>query len=240
MRWIDKTGPPPTALEEYLEIQRPTGVNLDYDSFTRKPQLRRELTAQQFGLCALTGTAVDDRLGTLAADGHVTTKSGGHLKIKAHNAHLKPQKLCKQEMIARREVPGHAVGEDMDYRNIVAAILVEGAPDERFGAAAQEDKLLRLKPTDQGCETRFYFDSNGDVRGVDADASDTVDILKLDHRTLSGWRRETIDVFTDPEFIRSPADWDAIIAAMDTPVNGQLPPYCFAIKQVVMRLRPQA
>ena len=238
MRWIDKSGPPPTALVEYLENQRPTGVNLDYDSFTRKPQLRGELTAQQFGLCALTGAAVDARLGQIAADGYVTTASGVRLKIKSHNAHLKPQKLCKQEMIARGEEPGRAVGEDMDYRNIVAAILVEGAQDEMFGAAAQEDKLLRVKPTDQGCETRFLFDSNGDVRGLDADASDTVDTLKLEHRTLSGWRREAIGVFTDPDFIRSQADLDAVIAAMDTPANGQLPPYCFAIKQVVMRLRP--
>ena len=65
MRWIDKSGPPPRALEEYLEIQCPTGVNLDYDAFTRKPQLRRELTAQQFGLCALTGAPIDARWDSL-------------------------------------------------------------------------------------------------------------------------------------------------------------------------------
>jgi hypothetical protein len=238
MRWIDKSGPPPRALEEYLEIQRPAGVNLDYDAFTRKPQLRRELTVQKFGLCALTGAPIDARLGQLAPDGYVESVSGMRVKIKSHNAHLKPQKLCEQEMVARGEEPGRAVGEDMDHRNIVAALLVEGAQDEMFGAAAQKDKLLRVKPTDHGCDARFYFDSNGDVHGLDHDASDTVDTLKLEHRTLSGWRSEAIGVFTDPDVIRSPADLDAVIAAMETPSGGQLPAYCFAIKQVVMRLRP--
>jgi hypothetical protein len=61
------------------------------------------------------------------------------------------------------------------HRNIVAALQVEGAQDEMFGAAAQKDKLLRVKPTDHGCDARFYFDSNGDVHGLDNDASDTVD-----------------------------------------------------------------
>jgi hypothetical protein len=237
MRWIDKSGPPPTALEEYLNLQRPVGVNLDYGNFTRKPQLRRELTAQQFGLCALTGAAIDGRLGRLALDGCVTAASGERLKIKPHNAHLKPQAVCEREMIARGQEPGREVGEDMDHRNIVAALLVEGAKDEMFGAATQEDRLLRVKPTDPGCEARFHFDGNGNVHGLDADASDTADTLKLWHRTLVGWRKEAIAVFTDPDFVKSRADLDAVIAAMDAPANGQLPAYCFAIKQVAMRLR---
>ena len=237
MRWIDKNGPSPAALEEYLNVQRPTGVNLDYGSFTRKPQLQRELTAQQFGLCALSGAPIDGRMGRFAPDGYITAATGERLKIKSHNAHLKSQKVCKEEMVARGEEPGRAVGEDMDYRNIVAALLVEGAQDEMFGAAAQEDKLLRVKPTDHGCEARFHFDGNGDVHGLDADARDTVDTLKLGHRTLSGWRREAIGVFTDPEVIRTQTDLDAVVSAMDTPTNEQLPAYCFAIKQVAMRLR---
>jgi hypothetical protein len=217
MRWIDKTGPPPKALEEFLNIQRPVGVNLDCGSFTRKPQLRQELIAQQMGLCALTGVEIDARLGEVAPDGQVTAASGAKLKIKAHNAHLKPQSVCRQETIARGDEPGRVVGEDMDYRNIVAAVLVEGADDEMFGAAAQKDKLLRVKSTDNGC--------------------DTLETLKLGHRTLVGWRKEAIGVFTDPEIFTSKADLDAVIAAMDAPVAGKLPAYCFAIKQVAMRLR---
>ena len=237
MRWIDKSGPPPVALEEYLNIQRPTGVNLDYRSFSRKPQLRRELTAQQFGLCALTGAPIDARMGHLTPDGYMTAASGERLRIKSHNAHLKPQAVCEREMIARGEEPGRTVGEDMDHRNIVAALLVEGAEDEMFGAAAQADDLIEVNPTDRGCEARFHFDGNGDVHGLDDDASETVDTLKLGHRTLAGWRREAIGVFTDPDFIRSRADLDAVITAMETPADGQLPAYCFAIKQVALRLR---
>jgi hypothetical protein len=210
MRWIDKSGPPPTALTEFLGLQRPVGLNLDYDSFTRKPQLRQELTAQQFGLCALTGAAIDGRLGQLAPDGYVVAALGERLKIKSHNAHLKPQAVCKREMTARGQEPGRHVGEDMDHRNLVAALLVEGAKDEMFGAAAQEEQLLRVKPTDRGCEGRFHLDGNGDVHGLDADARDTVDTLKLWHRTLVGWRKEAIGVYTDPGVIRSLADLDDV------------------------------
>jgi hypothetical protein len=71
----------------------------------------------------------------------------------------------------------------------------------------------------------FHFDGNGDVQGEDADARNTSEILKLDHRTLAGWRKEAIGVFTDPDVFTSNADLDAIIAAMDAPAAGKLPAY---------------
>lgn len=237
MRWIDKTGPMPQALEQFLNNQCPVGLGLDYHSFTRKRELRQELVAQQHGLCALTGGPIDERLGAVAPDGQVTAASGARLKIKVHNAHLKPQSVCRQEIIARGDEPGRVVGEDMDHRNIVAALLIEGAADEMFGAAAQENHLLQVKPTDPGCDDRFYFDGNGGIDGRDGDAQQTVETLKLKHRTLEGWRREAIEVFIDPAKIQSPADLDAIIAAMETPAHGRLPAYCFAINQVAKRLK---
>ncbi|MEI6394114.1 MAG: hypothetical protein WCT12_23795 [Verrucomicrobiota bacterium] len=236
MRWIDKSGLPPRALEEYLNNQRPIGVNLDYESFTRKRELRQELVAHQRGLCAFTGAAIDDRLGSISPDGHLTSPSGAKLNIKVHNAHLKPQSVCKQEMIARNEEPGRSLGEDMDHRNIVAALLMEGAKEETFGAAAQINRLLLISPIEPDCEARFHFAGNGQVQGIGPEASDTVAILKLCHRTLEGWRREAIEAFIDPAKITSISDLEAIIAAMNTSSNGRLPAYCFAIKQVAERL----
>jgi hypothetical protein len=237
MRWIDKSGPPPRALDEYLDNQRPLGINLDYDSFRRKRELRQELVVHQEGLCALTGAPIDDRLGSISADGNLTTPSGTRLRIKVHNAHLKPQGECVRELVERGEEPGRVVGEDMDHRNIVAALLVEGAEEEMFGAAAQKNSLLPVRPTDAGCEARFRFNGNGTVDGADDRARDTVKILKLCHRTLEGWRREAIEAFIDPSMIESSADIDAIIAAMTTSANGKLPAYCFAIRQVAERMR---
>lgn len=236
MRWIDKSGPPPPALAEYLANQIPTGVNLDYESFTRKPQLRRELTAQQFGLCAFTGAAIDERMGQLNEEGKLVSAAGVPLKILVHNAHVKPQETCKQEQDAQF-LPGALIGEDMDHRNIVAALLVEGAEEEQFGGAAQGNDLLPVKPTDAGCEARFDFKADGTVAGMDADAQTTVDVLDLDHRTLRGWRRVAIEVFVDPEKIETTADLDAVIAAMDTPQGGKLPAYCFAIKQIAVQMK---
>lgn len=158
------------------------------------------------------------------------------LKIIVHNAHLKPQDQCKREQ-ATQLFPGGLVGEDMDHRNIVAALLVEGSKDEQFGAAAQGNNLVPVKPTDAGCDTRFDFKADGIVTGMDADAQESVDVLKLDHRTLRGWRRVAIEVFIDPEKIETPTDLDLLIAAMNTPTGGKLPAYCFAIKQVAMQMK---
>jgi hypothetical protein len=228
MRAIRKQQPP-RALADYLRHQMEVGVNLDYDSFTRKRELREELIAEQFGLCAFTGAAIDQRLTPSPPEESV--------KISVHNAHLKPRSICRQELLAKGGEPGRVLGEDMDYHNILAALMVEGARDELFGGAAQADQLLPVKPTEPDCESRFNFYDNGAVEGGDADARHTVSILNLNHRTLRGWRQNAIEAFIDPSLIENAADLDAIIAAMDAPRAGRLPEYCFAIKQVAQRLR---
>ncbi len=62
MRHIQKQTQPPEAIREWRTVQLPVGVNLSYPNFTRKPELRAELIRDQFGLCAYTGTPIDERL----------------------------------------------------------------------------------------------------------------------------------------------------------------------------------
>jgi hypothetical protein len=62
MRYIQKRNEPPASIRKWCELQEPVGVNLDYRSYTRKPELRAELIAEQFGLCAYTGTPLDEVL----------------------------------------------------------------------------------------------------------------------------------------------------------------------------------
>lgn len=244
MRHIAKPAQEPVAIREYIAAQTPVGHGLDYPTFasTRSPnpphrtrggELCQELVAQQFGLCAYTGAGIDERLGSLS-------DPAKRLKFKAHNEHLKPQSKCKEEIEGQGKVYGTVVAEDMEHRNIVGALLVEGAGGKTkvnkadlFGAAHRENDRVPVLPTDPTCESRFNFAPDGSATSAtasDADAEETIRVLNLGHATLVGWRRAAIDTFT--EIITSRADAEQIIQRTTTPHDGKLPEYCFAIRQV--------
>jgi len=244
MRWINKSAEPPPSLREYVAAQTPVGHGLDYRTFastaapgggSRGGQLRRELTAEQCGLCAYTGAGIDSRVGRLE-------DAQAKLKFSAHNEHLKPQSVCRPELEAAGKTYGVDLGEDMDHRNIVAALLVSGggekvAKDFLFGASHRENDPLPIVPTDDNCEQRFEFDLSGGINPTspgDKAAEETIAVLNLGHETLTGWRAQAIAVFI--EGIEDRADAERIVARTTTPETGWLPEYSFAIRQVVQRL----
>jgi uncharacterized protein (TIGR02646 family) len=236
MRWIDKSGPSPSAIRDYLTNQVPVGHGLDYETFrgSRGKQLCKELTAEQFGLCAYTGCGIDGRIGKL-------NDPNNKLKFSAHNEHIKAQSICKDELRAAGKTPSIDIGEDMAYSNIVAALMVEGTGKTRtedlFGAAHHGNKPVPVPPTNSSCETRFvYSEATGEVsfHEGDEDAEATIDVLHLNHDSLKGWRQQAITTFLESAQNRS--DLTLIIQKTTTPENGRLPEYCFAIRQVAEQL----
>ncbi len=244
MRWISKSDQQPPSIRDYMKAQAIVGHGFDYKTFAstaspngggRGRQLCRELTAKQCGLCAYTGAGIDSRLGTLS-------DPQAKLKFSAHNEHLKPQSVCRQEMEAAGKIYSVDVGEDLDHRNIVAALLVSGAgkrvtKNSLFGAAYRGNDAVPILPTDKNCENRFAFDLSGGINSASAGdhaAVDTIAALNLGHETLTGWRAQAITVFI--EGIENRADAERIVARTTTPENGWLPEYCFAIRQVVQQL----
>lgn len=230
MRYIPKRTDRPLSLEAFLVDQLPVGLNLDYQSgFSDKPALRAELIAEQFGLCAYTGTAIDARLGSHRA-------ANPDLKLQPHIEHLKAQSVCRQEIVDRGGKVSFDLGEDMDHRNMVAALEVKGSRAEQFGASARTNAPLLVLPTQPDCESRFAFSESGRVRGLDPDAVDTIARLKLNHTTLEGWRKVAMETFLDPIVVTSRQDLEIIVAAMDVPANGQLAEFSFCIKSVANQL----
>ena len=244
MRWINKSAEPPPSLRDYLAAQTPVGHGLDYGTFastsapgggSRGGQLCREVTAEQCGLCAYTGAGIDSRLGAL-------NDPQAKLKFSAHNEHLKPQSVCKRELEDAGRTYGVDLGEDMDHRNIVAALLVSGGgkkvtKDFLFGASHRENDPVPIIPTDRNCEQRFAFDLNGDINSTspgDEPAEETIAVLNLRHETLTGWRAQAIAVFI--EGIENRADAERIVARTTIPETVWLPEYSFAIRQVVQDL----
>src|SRR5207247_1591752 len=98
------------------------------------------------------------------------------------------------------------------------------------------NQMLPLLPTQEDCESRFRFLRDGDIEGLDASAKATVQVLRLWHTTLVGWRRAAMDVFLAPELIASRADIESLIALLDQPQDGRLTEYCFCIKNVAVAL----
>ena len=230
MRHIVKLVDPPQPIRDWLAVQLPVGLNLNYPNFNDKPALRRELIAEQFGLCAYTGTPIDERLGGYHDANYV---------FQAHNEHVKPRKVCEDELVARGGVYGRDLCEDMDHRNLVAALEVRRQPPARseiFGAAAYGDRMLPVTPLQSGCEERFRYDANGAIDGVDQHASETVQVLNLSHETLSGWRRGAIAGFFPNDLELTRAELEQLIDQLDQPTNGRLPEFSFCIRSYARSL----
>lgn len=205
MRFLDKPDRPPEAIRAFLAENLDLAVNLDYrHAPLRKSGLLAELVCAQGGLCAYTGVAIDERLSHRQSAG-----SQDGLRYFAHNEHVKPQSWCRQELVDRGLEPGRDLGEDMDHRNIVAALGVGGSSEstrEIFGAAARPpNTLLPVLPTQPDCESRFRYLADGRIAGRDRDGATTIAMLRLDHATLEGWRSSAWDVFSQL-FITADAD----------------------------------
>ena len=241
MRHIQKPAEPPISISEYLANQSPVGLGLDYTTFSqtaspqggsRGGQLCRELTAQQFGLCAYTGAGIDERLGS-------TEDPHRRLKFQAHNEHLKPQSVCRQELLDDGRTPGVDLGDDMNHENIVAALEVSGgaksvAKADLFGATHRGNDPLSILPTNPRCEQEIDFDAQGNIGSATQDGKHTIEQLNLNQLTLVGWRKQAISVFVDT--IRSRADAELAMDRTTNPTHGILPEYSFAVRRVVQKM----
>lgn len=223
MRYIHKSIESPDSIRAWREVQEHLKVNLDYPSFTRKPQLRAELIAEQFGLCAYTGAPIDERLGGLNDE---------NLAFQAHIEHVKPRSICQKELVERGGAYGCDLCEDMDHRNLVAALEVKRKPPakgEVFGATARENESLPVTPLQSNCELRFQFNAIGGIAGVDAEATQTIELLKLNHATLVGWRRGAIVAFFPPGEVLTREEVERRISVLIAPAQGVLAEFSFCL-----------
>jgi hypothetical protein len=230
MRYIMKSVDPPASIKEWLDVQLPVGLNLDYPNFNDKPALRGELIAEQYGLCAYTGAPIDERL---------VGYHDANLIFQAHIEHVKPRSVCKVELIAGGKAYGRDLCEDMDHRNLVAALEVKHirpARSEIFGAAAHGDVVLPVTPLQPNCEDRFQFDENGGIRGLDEPARTTIGLLKLDHATLTAWRRGAVAGFFPPDLALTRDEMERLVERLAQPTDGKLSEFSFCIRSYARSL----
>jgi uncharacterized protein (TIGR02646 family) len=181
-----------------------------------KAELLRALLHEQGHLCAYTMKRVE------LDDSHIE--------------HIKPESLCRAEK----------AGSDLDYENMVACYPAEGMPRRyRYGAQEKEDWWENngkdfVSPLHKNCETRFRFDSKGNILWLKncAAAETTVKVLRLDHPSLTEDRSQVITEFLFGEDRSSPlSDAQAsraikTICAKDK--HGKFYEFCVAIRDALL------
>ena len=153
--------------EDYRCLQNP-----------EKASLHKTLVSEQGGLCAYTMR-------------RITTNS-------SHIEHIKPESLCRED---DKKIGGR--GSDLDYKNMVACSPKEGMINPyRYGAHEKGDWWEDegrdfVSPLDGRCEKRFSFNSKGEIEAVGGDkqAKTTIDVLKLNHPSLTEDRERAIREF---------------------------------------------
>jgi hypothetical protein len=237
MRHIDKQRETLPCLEDWANAQLAGRAEheggweplpLSYPSFGRTKELKRELLAEQFGLCAYTGAGIDAE-GLKRHRPIDQNPPQFDYWFTAHIEHLKPQSACRREMEPAGKMYGRDRGEDTSYRNMVAAMLVSGSPEQQFGAAVRGDKDLAVIPTSPDCEKEFFFFEDGDVIGATKNGSSVISTLFLNHKTLCDWRTEAIDFHLPLRELTPPDELQRLITEMETPLGDRLPDFSFVI-----------
>src|ERR1035437_2204614 len=182
MKYIAKGGPP-HAYATWCKKVAGT-PNADYPEVPKnlRGQVLAQLLQEQGWICAYTMKRVEPDA--------------------AHIEHIKPESLCREEQ----------PGSDLDYENLVACYPAEGmARRYRYGAQEKDDWWENngrgfVSPLHNNCETRFRFDSKGNILWLQncVAAETTVKVLRLDHPTLNEDRGLVIGEFLFGEDRSSP------------------------------------
>lgn len=213
MRLIRKTFPPP-SLRAWTKVNQ-TLASFNYSGLTAEVMvdLKEALLKEQGFLCAYTGQQISFE--------------------SSHIEHLKPQNKCE-------------VGEDVAYRNMVACFPTSGGDvSHGYGAPVKAgwwDPALFVSPLTDECERRFQYVWSGNIHPSPEDdlaAKETISQLGLAADKLVGLRLAAIRGFFGYAPKRKPISQDEAGQLLrridDLDHSGKLRPFCFVIKQLLLR-----
>lgn len=220
MRTINKRGQP-GDLTRWKAANAASPQNLFYGGGGfPSDAVRRSLLAEQFHLCAYTLR----QLNTAAA----CEEGGQDTTASCHIEHLLPQ--CR-----------NVQGEDIDYQNMVACY----PPSQSkvacdYGARAKADFDPStggfVSPLSPAAESHFEFDERGGVTGLTADGTSTIQVLKLDHKTLVNDRAAVIRGYLLPRGKKVSAQAARRLAneVLRADAQQRLTAYCVAVAQTAL------
>lgn len=215
MKYIQKAGCPHTFSRWCAAV---AGTNqADYREVPagEKQALLACLVAEQGALCAYTMRRIDDD--------------------SAHVEHIKPQSRCRADQ----------AGSDLNYTNLVSCFPRDGMQTKyRYGAQKKDswwenDGADFVSPLHPACERRFRFSLDGSIAAVGnhVAAVTTIDVLALDHRSLTEDRKRVME-----EFIYGPQGNDPLSRSnaqrarqtiCDRNGHGRFYEFCIAIRDAL-------
>lgn len=181
-----------------------------------KERFHMALIKEQGGLCPYTMKRIDYK--------------------SSHLEHIKPETLCRID----------SVGSDLDYYNLIACFPREGMPAKcRYGAQAKDNwwvnnGLQFVSPIHPRCESLFVFNKFGEISAYqnNTDAKITIDVLKLDNKTLTEDRRRAISIYINGRNGDAPLPIKIAETAIKDIIkhngNGELFEFCIALKHALV------
>ena len=173
MKYIQKTGCPHSYSKWCTEVAEPNNYDWSEVRSVQKNPILEAMIADQGGLCAYTMRRIENNT--------------------SHVEHIKPQSRCREDL--------H--GSDLDYTNLVACFPREGMKAQcRYGAQLKgdwwdNDGAEFVSPLQPACEQVFRFKLNGEIEAINnrTEARTTINVLGLDHRSLTEDRKRVIEEF---------------------------------------------
>jgi uncharacterized protein (TIGR02646 family) len=215
MRSINKAAEPRDLINWKIENEN-TPNNLVYGGGGFPGEVvRKSLLKEQFHLCAYTLK----RLLTAAE----CQAAGKDTRASCHIEHVLPQ--------ARK-----ISAETIDYRNMVACYPPsQSTVATEYGAPIKKDYDPQMEPfvspLQANAERHFKFEKDGDVVGNTPEGVATINVLNLNHRSLSSSRAAVVRGWLFPKHkpITAAAARRLAIEILKPDTNGCLPEYCIAI-----------
>ena len=173
MKYIQKTGSPYSYSQWRTQVAGTSKSDWREVPTAQKELILTAMIADQGGLCAYTMRRIDDG--------------------SSHVEHIKPQSRC------RADLPG----SDLDYTNLLAYFPRDGMKAVfRYGAQGKGNWWDKggaefVPPLQPACEQVFRFRLDGEIEAIGnrTEARTTIDVLGLDHRSLTEDRKRVIEEF---------------------------------------------
>lgn len=216
MKYIVKKGAPSDYIKWCADVKGKPNEDYRRLQNPEKASLHEALINEQGGLCAYTMRRI--------------TASSSHIE------HIKPETLCRDRLR----------GSDLDYRNLIACHPKEGMVNPfRYGAQEKDDWWEDegknfVSPLNNQCEVRLTFNQEGKVSAVNGNiaAQTTINVLKINHPSLTEDRKRAIDEFVlgvngdDP---LSPKRATQAIESVCRPNSkGKFAEFCVAIRHALI------
>lgn len=150
----------------------------------------------------------------------------------AHIEHIKPQSRC----MAERQ------GSDLDYRNLIACYPRNGMETRyRYGAQYKGDWWENngrdfVSPLYPDCENHFQFDLRGNVTALDVAGAKTIEVLYLNHQSLTEERKRVIEEFIygeNGDKLLSMTKATQAISICEKDGEGRYQEFCIAIRDAL-------